>query len=97
MAKISPIVEGILNGLAFPLRLLATQQLVDLLEKLYVKDKNAHSTVLNALYPAIDIHLEELTTKSKTKLDDAIIEAVKDAVTTSASAHNVVLPEFDKD
>lgn len=96
MAKIN-FGELLLNTLSPVLETVATTKLAELLDSLALKDPEAHKTVCVSLYPAIDVQLENLTTKSKTKIDDAMINGIKAAIELSAEAHNVELPNLDED
>lgn len=81
--SMAPIIQGSLTAV-----------LVELFEKLKPAERK---TVLVSLYPAIDVQLEGLVKKSKTKLDDAGVLAIKDAIEQSADLNGIDLPNLDED
>lgn len=88
----------LLVGTLLPvIKSVGTDQLVALFEQLKAKDEKAYKTVLNALYPIVDVQLEALVTKSKSKIDDSLIAALKDAIEESAEKNGITLPNLDED
>lgn len=66
--------------------------LVELLQELHDKDPDGYKS---AIYGGISFvtGISKLTTRTKTKIDDAFVNAIKDAVETSAAANGLELPE----
>jgi hypothetical protein len=93
----SKFAEALLNTLAPVLQIMATQQLVDLFNKFAFNDKKAYEATMASLYPAVDVHLEKLTSQSKSKIDDVIVAAFKSAIEQSASDNDYELVNADKD
>lgn len=91
----SKLSEILVAALAGPIQVVATEQLADLLRK--IKPAETQTTILLTLYPAIDIELEKLTDQSRSKIDDAIIDAMKAAIETVAAEVNLTLPNNDGD
>lgn len=89
--------EILLSALTGPLTSVGQDQLVQLFDKLYEKNNETYKSALVALYPIVDIQLESLTSKSKTKIDDAIINALKGAIEESAAKYKLVLSNLDND
>lgn len=86
LSTLSPVLETVINA-----------KLFDILEDLAVKEPEAHKTICVSLYPAIDVHLEKLTAKSKTRIDDSVVNGIKAAIEASAEEHGVELPQHDED
>lgn len=98
MSKIKlNIATAILNALAAPLQMLITTLFMDMLEKLRAKDPQAHKTVVLALYRPVGQHLHDLSLKSKTSIDDAVVDGLTAAIEGSAEAGEVTLPELEKE
>lgn len=89
--------ELLLSALTGPLATIGEEQLIILLDKFQEKKPREFKASLIALYPIIDMHLEDLVTETKTKIDDAFVKALKGAVEKSATKHGVVLSNLDND
>lgn len=72
-------------------------RLTTALAALKAKDEKAYRTVLVSLYPVIDVQLEDITDKTKTKADDIIVDGIKEAMEESATANSISLPNLDSD
>lgn len=88
--------EILVSAIVGPIETVATAKLVELLNTLKTKNPEAHKTALVALYPVVDVHLEGLVDKTKTKVDDAVVHALKAAIEQSAEAAGIELPNLDK-
>lgn len=86
LSTLSPVLETVINS-----------KLYDILEDLAVKEPEAHKTICISLYPAIDVHLEKLTLKSRTRIDDSVVNGIKAAIELSAEEHGIELPNLDED
>lgn len=57
----------------------------------------AHKTTLTSLYPTVDVHLETLSEKTKTLIDDALTGALLESIEDSARESGFELPNLDSD
>lgn len=73
------------------------QALVELLQKLHDTDVVSYTQLVTGVYPLIDLQLENYTKKSKTQIDDRVVNDLKAAVEESAAANGVTLPNLDTD
>jgi len=96
MAKIK-LSELIINTFSPALEIVVAAKLQEILDDLAIKQPEAHKTVCTSLYGPIDVHLEGLTAKSKTKIDDAVVNGIKAAIEGSAAAAGIELPNLDQD
>lgn len=96
MAKLN-LGELIINTLSPTLETVIAAKLQEILDDLAAKNAEAHKTVVTSLYGPIDVHLEGLTAKSKTKIDDAVVSGIKAAIIGSAETAGVELQELDED
>lgn len=96
MAKLN-LGELLINTLSPTLETVINAKLTEILDDLAVKDPEAHKTVVTSLYGPIDVHLEKLTSKSRTKIDDAVVNGIKSAIENSADTAGVDLPNLDED
>ena len=87
--------EILINALAPALQEAATKHLATTLRKIQPAEKRRDT--LMSLYVPIDTALENYTDASKTKIDDAIVDALKMAVEIVAAEDNVTLPNADGD
>ena len=85
---------GIFSG---AIKTLIKERLIAALAALKAKDEKAYRTALTGLYPVIDVQLEDITDKTKTKADDVVVDAIKEAMEESAAANGVTLPNLDQD
>lgn len=84
----------LLEVLAGTLAEIGESKLVEVLQELHDKDKTEEksdykSVLLGGL--SFVVGISKLTTKTKTKIDDALVSAIKDAIETSALANNIEL------
>lgn len=86
----SKLVEQLLNGVAGTISAIAEEKLVELFTKLHDKNPSEHSATLRSLYIGAT-QLEKTTDETKTKLDDAVVDALKGAIEKSAADHSVEL------
>lgn len=66
-------------------------------DKLREANPEAHKTTLTSLYPTVDVYLEEISEKTKTQLDDAMSDALKESIEDSAKEAGFTLPNLDSD
>ncbi len=66
------------------------------LEKLYVQNPQAYKTAIISIYRPIVIHLQSLVDKTKTKIDDAGVDGIQEAIEESAAEHGVTLPTVEQ-
>jgi hypothetical protein len=85
---------GIFSG---AIKQLLKERLIAALAALKAKDEKAYKTVLTSLYPVVDVQLEDITDKTKTKADDILVDGLKEAMEESAAANGVTLPNLDSD
>lgn len=98
MSKFKDFFGGAVANLIAPyLKTLAKQYFKLAWDKLREKDAAAHKTSLISIYPSVDVHLEKLTEKTGTKLDDALVSAWKESIEDSARESGFVLPNLDSD
>lgn len=76
---------------------LGQQELVKVLAQLHKDDPKGHKALLTSLYGPIDLYLEGLVKKSKTKFDNPFVLALKGAIEESAEQFDVILPQLDAD
>jgi len=84
----------LLELLAGSLAELGESKLVEVLQELHDKDESEgksdyRSILLGGL--SFVTGISKLTTKTKTKIDDALVAAIKDAIETSAAANDIEL------
>lgn len=62
-------------------------------------NEDAYRTALVALYPIIDVQLEDLAIKTETEIDNAAVDILKEAIEKSAEASGFLdeLPNLDED
>ncbi len=89
MAKLN-VGELIINTLAPTLGVVATNKLVDLFEKMWDKDNEKATAALKAMYIGV-VQLQNLTDDTKTKIDDALVDAIRNAIEQSAAEHGITL------
>jgi hypothetical protein len=85
----------ILNSLASALQPAVAETFSDILEKLRASNPENHKLVVTSLYGPVDVHLENLAKKSKTKIDDSVVLGLKEAIEFSADQGGVVLDNID--
>lgn len=79
------------------LKKLIKERIQAALAALKVKDEKAYRTVLASLYPVVDVQLEDITDKTKTKADDVVVDGLKEGMEASAADNGVTLPNLDSD
>ena len=84
--------EVLIGALTPALQSVATVKLNELFDKIHEKDAEGHAAALKSLYVGAS-QLARLTDKTKTKVDDAIVDALVEAIKLSAEKYEVVLPE----
>lgn len=87
--------ELLISALSGPLEIVATAKLTELLQKIQPADTRKNICI--TLYVPIDTELEKLTTQSKNKIDDAVVNALKGAIEAVAEADGFTLPNADND
>lgn len=87
--------ELLFAGLVGPLELGGAIALQQALDKIQPLEKR--KLILTTLYPIVDIELEGITKKSKTKYDDPFTNAFKKAIEQSAAACGLSLQNLDTD
>lgn len=83
--------ELIISSLAGPLETIASAKLQELFDKLHDKNPDGLAPTLKSLHIGA-MELKTLTDKTKTKIDDAIVDAMIDAVEASADKYDIELP-----
>mgnify|MGYP003536371554 CR=1 FL=1 len=96
MAKVK-LGELIINTFSPALEIVVATKFTEILDELAAKNPEAHKTLCTSLYGPIDVHLEGLTAKTKTKIDDAVVNGFKAAIEASAESAGIALPELDQD
>lgn len=91
------MLEFLINTFSGAIKSLLKTRLLAALAALKLKDEKAYRTALVGLYPVIDVQLEDVTDKTKTKADDVLVDAIKEAMEESAAANGVTLPNLDQD
>jgi hypothetical protein len=86
----SKLLEQLLNGVAGTISAIAQEKLTELFVKLHDHNPEEHSATLRSLYIGVG-QLEKITDESKTKLDDAVVDALKGAIEQSAEDFDVEL------
>lgn len=71
-------------------------KLVDVLQELHDKDQAAYKSVIFGGMSFVT-GISKLTDKTKTKIDDAIVNAIREAIETSAANNGIVITEFEND
>jgi hypothetical protein len=96
MAK-AKLGELIINTFSPALQIVVTTKFNEILDDLAAKNPEAHKTICTSLYGPIDVHLEGLVAGTKTKIDDAIVSGLKEAIELSAETAGVELQNLDQD
>lgn len=91
------IANAVLNSFAPVLKPIIKSYFKLGLDKFKEASPEAHKTTLASLYPSVDVHLEQLTEKTETDIDDIIIDAIKESIEDSAKEVGVTLPNLDND
>jgi len=80
--------------LAGTLQSVGESKLVEVLQQLHDKDKTADKTDYKSVIfggYSFAVGISKLTDSTKTKIDDAIVASIKEAIETSAAANGVTL------
>ena len=91
----SKILELILNTAAPAAENIFAEKFAELLRK--IKPVETRADLMKSMYVPIDTVLERYTKETKTKLDDAGVNALKKAIETVAAEDGIVLPNADND
>ena len=83
--------EFLLNALSPVLEAATTEQVTGLLDKLALSDTEAHKSAVQGLAIGLK-HLDKLVDKTKTKIDNSIVDGLFAAVQASAEKYGVELP-----
>lgn len=83
----------ILELLAGTLAELGESKLVEVLQSLHDKDPQGYKS---AIFGGLSFvtGISKLTDKTKTKIDDALVNAIREAIEISAEANGIKLPEL---
>jgi len=73
------------------------EALYDLLQKLHDTDVKSYTQLVTGVYPLIDVQLEDYAKKTKTTIDDDVVDDLKSTIEKSAKANSVILPNLDDD
>ncbi len=82
--------ELLVAALAGTVEVVAETKLVEVLQSLHDKDKPKYLAAVHGLYAGC-LALEPLVKESSNKIDDAVLNSLKEAVETSAKANGVEL------
>lgn len=83
--------EILVAALTGPLEVVSTIKLGELFDKLHDHDAEGHAATVKSLYIGIG-QLERLTDETKTKIDDAVVNALQAAIVASAEKYDIELP-----
>lgn len=90
MAKSNPFLELILGAVTGAITTIGESKFEDVLQELHDKDLDAYKAVIAAGHAFVS-KLKPLVLKSATKIDDAVLSAVEQAVTASAAKNGITL------
>lgn len=93
----SKITDLLVSAFMPVVKSVAKDKLVELLDQLQQKNEASYKTALTALYPVVDVQLEDVTEKTETTIDDSIVDALKEAIEESARKHGLQLANLDSD
>ena len=81
-----------------PIVKMATEQFLKPLLKTWIEnDPEAAKSAVASLYPQIDVHLENWTSKTETEVDDALVDGFKNALEDIADEFDIALANVDED
>ncbi|HYD90362.1 MAG TPA: hypothetical protein VEA37_02620 [Flavobacterium sp.] len=86
--------EIVVGAIAGPLANVGAEQFAAILMK--IEPFEARQTILTSMYPPVDVQLEELAAKSKTKLDNPFVDAIKRGIEMAAEESGIELPNLDE-
>jgi uncharacterized protein YktB (UPF0637 family) len=87
----SKFTETLVNTLAPVIEIMAAEQLAGVFNRLHDKDPKAYAKYIPDLYEMTKKHLQELTSQSKSKIDDVIVQALENAIEQSAEVNGLEL------
>ena len=70
-------------------------ELLKLLQGLHDAHPASYKTAIVAIYPVIDVQVEDYVKTTKTTIDDEIIAKLKGVLEQSAAVNGVILPNLD--
>ncbi len=82
--------DFLLNALSGTLATLGETKLIEVLQKLHDKDKDQYLTAIHGGHALVNA-LSPLVKSTGTKIDDALVTALHEAIHTSAGMNGVVL------
>lgn len=82
--------EILLGALSPALQSVVTDKMGVIFDKLYAHDPEGHTATLKSLYIGMG-QVERLTDETKTKIDDAVVDAITAAIEASAEKYEVEL------
>jgi len=85
--------ETLIALLSASIESIGESKLIEVLQKLHDTDQAKYKSVLLGGY-SFAVGMASLAEKSKTPLDDMVVNAVKDAIVTSAAANGIELPKL---
>lgn len=91
MAKTNPFVEFLLSTLTGALETIGETKLVEVLQQLHDKNPDQYKAAILG-GKAMVTALLPIVQKTGTKIDDAIINALDEAIATSAANNGITLP-----
>ncbi len=69
----------------------------ELLEQFHKNDPEACESFIKNTYPVVDVELENLAAKTKTKVDDVFVSALKKAFESAAANLGIEIENKDAD
>lgn len=91
------MLELLINLFSNAVKDIIRSRLVAALAALKVKNEDHYKVVMSSLYPVVDVELEDITDKTKTKADDVVVDAIKEAMEQSAKDNGITLQNLDSD
>ncbi len=86
----SAFTELLVNSLATTVEALGESKLIEALQILHDKNKEQYTLAIQGGYTLCNALLP-IVTASKTKIDDAVVQSIKEAIEASADANGVEL------
>jgi len=97
MGALSGIKDMVLNMLAPIVRKVAKDVLKAFLVRAFEKTPTEAHIIMLAVYPGVDVYLEDLVEKTDTELDNAVVAALMEAMEEVAAEEGFELPNLDDD
>lgn len=88
--KPNPLVELLLGSVTGAITAIGESKLEDVLQDLHEKDPDAYKAAIHAGHLFV-VKIQPLVTKSATKIDDAVLSAIGQAITNSAANNGITL------